>query len=143
MTYELLWIALGFAAQGCFSARFVWQWIVSERSGRSQIPVAFWYLSLAGGSLLFFYALHRRDPVFILGQGLGLIIYSRNLRLIYKAGTAGPGSQHEASPPTPAATPAASQLEPHAWRRLDHPAPKAAAQSSSDPPEAARATPHR
>jgi lipid-A-disaccharide synthase-like uncharacterized protein len=141
MNYEMVWIALGFAAQGCFSARFVWQWIVSERSGRSQIPVAFWYLSLAGGSLLFSYALHRRDPVFILGQGLGLIVYARNLRLIYKAGTGGPGSADHASHPTPAEPRPASQLKPHAWRLANRSASNAPVQSSSDPSQAAPATP--
>jgi lipid-A-disaccharide synthase-like uncharacterized protein len=142
MTYEIVWIALGFAAQGCFSARFVWQWIVSERAGRSQIPVAFWYLSLAGGSLLFLYAVHRRDPVFILGQGMGLVVYSRNLWLIYKAGTGDAGSPGEAMRDTAAEVRPATQLEPHAWRLATR-AASSAAQSSSDHPEAARATRRR
>ena len=79
-----MWLILGFVAQAMFMARFVIQWIASERAGRSIVPVAFWYFSLLGGSLLFIYALYRRDPVFILGQGLGVFIYLRNLRLIMK-----------------------------------------------------------
>jgi lipid-A-disaccharide synthase-like uncharacterized protein len=76
------WIALGFAAQALFSARFVVQWVVSERAGRSIVPTAFWFLSLGGGGLLLAYAIHRQDPVFILGQAMGLFVYSRNLLLI-------------------------------------------------------------
>ncbi len=76
------WIALGFVAQGLFMMRFVVQWIASERARRSVMPVAFWFFSLAGGVLLLAYAIHRRDPVFIAGQGLGLLVYIRNLALI-------------------------------------------------------------
>lgn len=76
------WLALGFTAQLLFSARFLVQWIASERAGRSVIPLAFWYLSIAGGGLLFVYAVWREDPVFILGQAAGVFIYSRNLYLI-------------------------------------------------------------
>ena len=79
-----LWLILGFVAQAMFTMRFVVQWIASERAGRSIVPVAFWFFSIAGGSLLFVYALQRGDPVFIVGQGAGLFIYLRNVRLIYK-----------------------------------------------------------
>jgi lipid-A-disaccharide synthase-like uncharacterized protein len=75
-------VLFGFAAQGIFMLRFVVQLISSERKKRSHIPVAFWYLSLTGGLMLFVYALVRRDPVFVFGQGLGIIIYARNLMLI-------------------------------------------------------------
>ena len=78
-----IWVALGFVAQGMFTMRFAVQWLASERVGRSVVPVAFWFLSVAGGSLLFVYAIARADPVFIVGQGFGLVIYLRNLRLIY------------------------------------------------------------
>ena len=81
-TRELLWIAIGFAGQFLFMMRFLWQWIQSERQRRSIIPIAFWYFSLAGGMTLFAYAVHRRDPVFITGQSLGLLVYARNLLLI-------------------------------------------------------------
>lgn len=80
--HESLWLIIGFVGQGLFAARFLMQWLASEREGRSVIPVIFWYFSLAGGTVLFIYALHREDPVFILGQSLGLIIYGRNLYLI-------------------------------------------------------------
>ncbi len=76
------WVALGFAGQIFFTARFLVQWLASERAGRSVVPLAFWFCSIGGGLLLFIYAVYRRDPVFILGQGLGLFIYVRNLMLI-------------------------------------------------------------
>jgi len=76
------WVLFGFGAQALFMARFVIQWIVSERRKRSVIPVAFWWLSLAGGVSLFTYAVQRMDPVFMFGQALGCTIYVRNLVLI-------------------------------------------------------------
>ncbi len=76
------WVLLGFLAQGMFTMRFVVQWIASERAKRSVVPIAFWFFSLGGGFLLFIYAISRRDPVFIAGQGLGLFVYIRNLWLI-------------------------------------------------------------
>lgn len=76
------WLALGFAGQAAFSGRFVVQWLASEREGRSVVPVAFWFLSIVGSLLLLAYALHRRDPVFVLGQSLGVLIYVRNVHLI-------------------------------------------------------------
>ncbi|MCC7293601.1 MAG: lipid-A-disaccharide synthase N-terminal domain-containing protein [Phycisphaerales bacterium] len=78
------WVIFGFAAQGVFMMRFVVQWIASERRKRSYVPVAFWWLSIAGGLSLLAYAFHRRDPVFLFGQALGCVIYVRNLLLIYK-----------------------------------------------------------
>lgn len=80
-----IWTAIGLIGQGLFMSRFLVQWIASERSGRSVVPVAFWYLSIAGGLTLLFYALIRQDPVFILGQLLGCMIYIRNLMLIHRA----------------------------------------------------------
>lgn len=77
-----IWLAVGFVAQAMFSARFVVQWLYSEKHRRSIIPVAFWYFSLAGGTILFAYAIHIGDPVFIVGQGAGIFIYVRNLYLI-------------------------------------------------------------
>ena len=79
-----IWLVIGFAGQALFSARFFIQWLYSERHKRSVIPVAFWYFSLAGGATLFIYALHIGDPVFILGQSMGVLIYSRNLYFIHK-----------------------------------------------------------
>ena len=77
-----IWLAIGFAGQLLFTARFLVQWLWSERARRSVIPTAFWYLSLAGGLTLLIYAVHRRDPVFILGQAAGAIVYIRNIVLI-------------------------------------------------------------
>jgi lipid-A-disaccharide synthase-like uncharacterized protein len=76
------WLVIGFAGQALFTLRFLTQWIASERARKSTVPVAFWWLSLAGGAVLLLYAIHRRDPVFALGQGTGLAIYTRNLVLI-------------------------------------------------------------
>ncbi|MCG6866419.1 MAG: lipid-A-disaccharide synthase N-terminal domain-containing protein [Thiogranum sp.] len=78
------WLVLGFAGQALFSARFLVQWVYSERHKQSLIPTAFWYFSLAGGATLFTYALHIGDPVFVLGQSVGVLIYSRNLYFIHK-----------------------------------------------------------
>ena len=75
------WYALGFVGQIMFSSRFIVQWVASERLKRVVIPGAFWYLSLLGGVALLAYAVHRRDPVFALGQGAGLLVYVRNLML--------------------------------------------------------------
>lgn len=59
---------------------------------RSVVPLAFWYFSIAGGSILLIYACHKADIVFILGQAGGLAIYLRNLVLIrrHKAATTPP-----------------------------------------------------
>ena len=81
-TWPRFWLLLGFTAQFAFFMRFVVQWIASEREKRSVVPVAFWYFSLTGGLLLLAYSVYRKDPVFILGQSMGLLIYSRNLILI-------------------------------------------------------------
>ena len=77
-----IWLGLGFFAQLMFSARFLVQWLASERAGKSIVPLLFWYLSIAGSVLLLAYSIHRRDPVFILGQSMGILIYTRNLYLI-------------------------------------------------------------
>lgn len=79
---EAIWVAIGLAGQLMFSARFIVQWITSERAKKSVIPMAFWYLSIGGGLILLSYAIYRRDPVFILGQSMGLSIYLRNIFLI-------------------------------------------------------------
>jgi lipid-A-disaccharide synthase-like uncharacterized protein len=75
---------LGFCGQALFASRFIIQWIASERKKRSHIPVLFWWLSLFGGAIVTIYGLLRRDPVIILGQAPGLIVYARNLVLIYR-----------------------------------------------------------
>jgi lipid-A-disaccharide synthase-like uncharacterized protein len=76
------WVILGFVAQFFFTMRFVVQWIASERARKSVVPTAFWFFSIGGGLLLLAYALHRKDPVFIAGQALGLVVYLRNLYFI-------------------------------------------------------------
>jgi len=84
MSNEHFWLLVGFVGQAFFTMRFVVQWIASERRKESVVPVAFWFFSIGGGLTLFTYALHRLDPVFILGEGAGVFIYSRNLYLIWR-----------------------------------------------------------
>jgi lipid-A-disaccharide synthase-like uncharacterized protein len=79
------WLVVGFAGQAMFSGRFLVQWISSEKRRKSVVPVLFWWLSLAGGLLLLSYAVLRRDPVIILGQAAGLVVYCRNLILIRRS----------------------------------------------------------
>jgi lipid-A-disaccharide synthase-like uncharacterized protein len=94
MTLERLlhidvWVAFGLLGQLFFTLRFVVQWLASEKSGRSTMPIAFWYFSLLGGAMLFVYALwYRHDLVFTLGQAVGLFVYTRNLMLIRRRGPA-------------------------------------------------------
>jgi lipid-A-disaccharide synthase-like uncharacterized protein len=78
------WVLLGFVAQAFFTMRFLVQWLASEKAGKSVIPMAFWWFSIGGGLLLFVYALYRRDPVFILGQGFGVFVYLRNLQFVLR-----------------------------------------------------------
>jgi lipid-A-disaccharide synthase-like uncharacterized protein len=84
VTTEHLWLTIGLLGQALFSARFLVQWIASERLKRSVVPRAFWYFSVGGGVTLLAYAIYRRDPVFILGQGAGLFVYARNLWFIHR-----------------------------------------------------------
>lgn len=84
-TAEMWWVLFGFLAQMMFMGRFVIQWIASERARDSVVPLAFWYFSLIGGVMLLAYAIYRRDPVFILGQAMGIAVYARNLWLIAQA----------------------------------------------------------
>jgi lipid-A-disaccharide synthase-like uncharacterized protein len=85
VTVDRLWLILGLAGQAIFGGRFIVQWIASERRRESHVPIIFWYLSLLGGAITLAYAIHKKDPVFIIGQGSGLLVYVRNLMLIYRA----------------------------------------------------------
>lgn len=80
---EHIWLGIGFLGQGLFFMRFFVQWLASEKERRSVIPRAFWYFSLLGGITLLTYSIYRQDPVFILGQATGLLIYTRNLYFIH------------------------------------------------------------
>ena len=79
---ELIWVFVGLVGQLLFTMRFLIQWLASEKARKSVVPEVFWWFSIGGGLILFAYALHRRDPVFILGQSLGIFIYARNLWLV-------------------------------------------------------------
>ena len=76
------WMIIGFVGPALFGARFIIQWIISEKQGESTIPLAFWYCSIGGSIVLLTYAIHKQDIVFIVGQSLGSIVYIRNLILI-------------------------------------------------------------
>ena len=84
MSTETVWIGIGMLGQLLFSGRWLLQWLISEKHGRSIVPKVFWYLSLAGGLILLSYSIYQRDPVFILGNTLNSVIYLRNLYLIYR-----------------------------------------------------------
>ena len=85
LTYiEIVFLVIGFLGQGIFASRFIVQWVYSEKKGESSIPIIFWYLSIFGGLGLLTYAIFRKDPVIIAGQTFGILIYLRNLILIYK-----------------------------------------------------------
>ena len=79
---DAIWVAVGMGGQLMFTARFLLQWWASEKAGRSVVPVAFWYFSIAGSLIVLAYGIHRMDPVIILGQLPGTVIYTRNLWLI-------------------------------------------------------------
>ena len=107
MSVPAFWLAVGFVGQAFFSARFLVQWIASERVGRSIVPVAFWFFSIGGGLLLLIYAVYRLDPVFMVGQAAGLLVYGRNLFLISReraalADAVGPAPQAAAGEGPPA-----------------------------------------
>ena len=81
---DTIWLGIGFFGQLMFTARFLVQWIATERARRSLVPKAFWYFSIAGSMILLSYAIYRLDPVFILGQSFGMVVYSRNLYFVHK-----------------------------------------------------------
>lgn len=79
-----IWLIIGFIGQTIFASRFLIQWIVSERASKSIIPNIFWWISIVGSLILLSYAIHKQDPVFVVGQSCGFLIYSRNLYLIWQ-----------------------------------------------------------
>ncbi|MBM4126622.1 MAG: lipid A biosynthesis protein [Nitrospira sp.] len=96
MSLETIWLGIGFFGQALFFGRWLVQWIASEKKSESQVPVSFWYMSLIGGLITLAYAIYRRDPVFIAGQGVGSVVYIRNLMLIHRANQA----KNQSGPPT-------------------------------------------
>lgn len=79
------WLAFGLIAQLLFTARFLVQWISSERAGKSVVPMAFWFFSMGGGLMTLIYGIAKREPVIIVGQAMATVIYVRNIMLIVKA----------------------------------------------------------
>ena len=98
MSNLMFWLMVGLLGQAFFTARFLVQWVVSERKRDSVVPVAFWWFSLLGGAALLSYAISRRDPVIIAGQGMGLFVYTRNLMLVGKAQAVGIASCSSTDP---------------------------------------------
>lgn len=84
-TNEMIWVGIGFIGQSLFFSRWLIQWVVSERKAESQIPVSFWYMSLIGSVIVLAYAIHKVDPVFMVGQGVGTLVYIRNIMLLHQA----------------------------------------------------------
>jgi lipid-A-disaccharide synthase-like uncharacterized protein len=99
------WLALGFLGNTLFFSRFMVQWIASERAGRSYVPNAFWWLSIAGSVVLLLYAIHKRDPVFILAYLPNCVVYVRNLMLIRKHHRAEESARPAPARPIDAASP--------------------------------------
>ena len=85
LTAETIWLGIGFLGQSLFFSRWLLQWAASERQAESHIPVSFWYMSLIGSVIVLAYAIHKIDPVFIAGQGIGTMVYVRNLILLHRA----------------------------------------------------------
>ena len=83
------WLAFGIVAQLLFTARFLVQWISSERAGQSVVPMAFWFFSMGGGLMTLVYGVAKREPVIILGQAMATVIYVRNIMLIVKSRRSG------------------------------------------------------
>lgn len=81
-----LWLAFGLIGQAAFFSRFLVQWVASERARRSYVPMSFWYLSLAGSLILLIYAVHRAEPVFLVGYLPNSVVYIRNIMLVRRAG---------------------------------------------------------
>ena len=102
MSAENIWLAIGFLGQGIFFMRWVVQWLASERSAESRVPIGFWYLSMVGGLITLAYAIYRKDPVFIAGQSIGTFVYIRNLMLIQKQSASIEAGQKPNSSDTPA-----------------------------------------
>ena len=73
---------LGYVGQFVFFMRFVVQWIASERKKESVIPEAFWWISIGGGAITFFYGLFKPAPPIVVAQLCANVIYIRNLVLV-------------------------------------------------------------
>lgn len=118
MSSKTFWIGIGFAGQALFTARFIFQWLASERKRDTVVPVAFWWFSLLGGITLLVYAIHLLDPVIIVGQAMGLVVYIRNLMLVEKARRRAARRRQRANQLEPAQAKSGSKKS-HRKRRTD------------------------
>lgn len=114
-----VWLVIGFTGQALFTARFLVQWLVSEKKRDSVVPEAFWWLSLLGGLTLLSYASYRQDPVIILGQAMGLVVYVRNLMLVGKAKRRAAKRHRRAASPAPAPAAGEGQAVSSKTHRVD------------------------
>jgi lipid-A-disaccharide synthase-like uncharacterized protein len=96
---SLVWIVIGVTGQLAFFSRFLVQWLASEKAGESYIPMSFWYLSLIGSLILLVYAVHRQEPIFLLGYLPNSVVYIRNIMLIKRRGGDGSASGAPAGSP--------------------------------------------
>jgi lipid-A-disaccharide synthase-like uncharacterized protein len=78
-----LWKAIGYGGLVMFQARWVVQWLHSEKHKESLVPISFWWFSVAGAFLELMYFLRQQDSVGILGYCISVVPYTRNLMLIY------------------------------------------------------------
>jgi len=111
MSTASFWLVVGFTGQGLFTARFLVQWLASERRREVVVPRAFWWLSMLGGSALLSYAISRRDPVIVLGQSMGLFVYARNLMLGTKTERTSENAPNAAMKPHVAIEPSPSRRD--------------------------------
>lgn len=136
MSQARLWLIIGFTGQALFTARFLVQWIASERKRDSIVPVAFWWFSLLGGLTLLSYASYRQDPVIIVGQGMGLVVYTRNLMLVGKAKRRAARRRHRAPHGPTGSASSANEFETHGAHdhrpHLDRDRDRAAASGSGE-----------
>ena len=82
--YDTVWTSIGFLGQAVFGVRFLIQWLRSEQAGHSVVPLAFWYVSVAGGFITFTYAVHLQAWPLVIGQGMPIPIYLRNIYMIHR-----------------------------------------------------------
>ena len=74
---------LGVVSQITFTFRYIYQWMSSEISKKSHLPLGFWTISIVGAILIIIYSVFRKDPVLFFSHIAGIFMYSRNIYFIY------------------------------------------------------------